>query len=165
MYSVARIVTKYINYFFTGSNGKGHGTHSPSIFSFIKEVLADQQRYDDYKLLERERRKLLADHTTIHITDMGAGTVAGPVGKRSISRIARRSMKHRKYAQLLHRIVQFYKPNEIIELGTSLGITTAYMAKANPAARITTIEGSREIADRAESLFRKLQFSILSPRK
>jgi predicted O-methyltransferase YrrM len=43
-------------------------------------------------------------------------------------------------------MIDFYAPTQIIELGTSLGITTAYLASANSAARVTTFEGSTAVA-------------------
>ena len=43
-------------------------------------------------------------------------------------------------------MIDYYGPKQIIELGTSLGITTAYLASANPAAKVTTFEGSNAIA-------------------
>ena len=44
----------------------------------------------------------------------------------------------------------------ILELGTSLGITTSYLASANPAAQITTMEGASAVAAVAKDNFNKL---------
>jgi predicted O-methyltransferase YrrM len=60
-------------------------------------------------------------------------------------------------AQLLFRIVNCYQPQTILELGTSLGISTAYMAMANPQARMITAEGSAAIAAQAKRNFQSLQ--------
>jgi predicted O-methyltransferase YrrM len=46
-------------------------------------------------------------------------------------------------------MIDYYGPKQIIELGTSLGITTAYLASANPDAKVTTFEGSSAIAQLA----------------
>ncbi|MES2881227.1 MAG: class I SAM-dependent methyltransferase, partial [Bacteroidota bacterium] len=54
-------------------------------------------------------------------------------------------------------LVKHYKSNTIIELGTSLGITTSYLATANPQAKIITIEGSAAIAEEAKNNFTQLQ--------
>jgi predicted O-methyltransferase YrrM len=76
--------------------------------------------------------------------------------KRKISAIAKSSLKPKKYSQLIFRIVHYYKPNTILELGTSLGITTSYLAFANPAAKIITMEGAPEVASTAKKNFKQL---------
>jgi predicted O-methyltransferase YrrM len=53
-------------------------------------------------------------------------------------------------------LAKHYQPKNVIELGTSLGITTAYLSKANSSAEIITIEGSTAIATIAEQNFQKL---------
>ncbi|MEQ1675362.1 MAG: SAM-dependent methyltransferase, partial [Chitinophagaceae bacterium] len=61
MYSSWQLATKYLRYYFTSSNGKGHGTHSPFIFHFIMKVLNDKKQYPEYEIVENLRRQLLAD--------------------------------------------------------------------------------------------------------
>ena len=56
----------------------------------------------------------------------------------------------------MYRLVKHYEPRHIIELGTSLGITTAYLSKANPSANIITMEGSTSIVSVAAQNFKKL---------
>jgi predicted O-methyltransferase YrrM len=67
-----------------------------------------------------------------------------------VASIAKNVTKIKKYGQLLFRMVKEYKPKTVLELGTSLGITTSYLAIANPDANVTTIEGSKEVAAIAE---------------
>ncbi|MEO5783563.1 MAG: class I SAM-dependent methyltransferase, partial [Ginsengibacter sp.] len=57
---------------------------------------------------------------------------------------------------LLFRIVQYYKPHNIVELGTSLGITTAYIASANKTSEVFTLEGAKNIAAIAQQNFEKI---------
>jgi predicted O-methyltransferase YrrM len=89
---------------------------------------------------------LLSNYNTIEIEDFGAGSRVAKTNTRKISAVAKGSLKPAKYSQLLFRMIDFYAPKQIIELGTSLGITTAYLASANPAARVTTFEGSTAVA-------------------
>ena len=67
--------------------------------------------------------------------------------KRTISSIAKNAAKPKKFGQLLFRMVKYYQPATILELGTSLGITTSYLSLAKPDARLITMEGSKEIAE------------------
>src|SRR5687767_3883061 len=127
MYSPFRIAQKFLHYYITAANGKGHGIHSPFVFDFVQKVLIDQHTYPAYKEVERLRELLLRDNTMLDVEDMGAGSTNGSKRQRSVASIARTAVKGRKYAQLLYRIVRYYSPLNIVELGTSLGISTSYM--------------------------------------
>jgi predicted O-methyltransferase YrrM len=157
MYSPFRLAKKYLRYYFTAANGKGHGMHSPFVFNFIIKVLNDKRHVDAYDKVEALRQKLLQDKTELTIEDFGAGSVVDKTSRRTIANIARHAAKPKKYAQLLFRIVQYYQPATILELGTSLGISTAYMAMGNPQAKLITGEGSSAIAAQARQNFRQLE--------
>lgn len=156
MYSSFQLAKKYIRYYFTASNGKGHGIHSPFVFEFIKFVLNDKNVYSCYHETELIRKRLLEDHSMIDVEDFGAGSTVIKTNKRMVSRIAASSLKPKKYAQLLFRIVQYYKPVNIVELGTSFGISTAYLANGNNQATVHTLEGATAIANIAEHSFNAL---------
>ncbi|HYF30831.1 MAG TPA: class I SAM-dependent methyltransferase [Chitinophagaceae bacterium] len=156
MYGKLTLATKFLRYYLTASNGKGHGIHSPFVFKLVQQVLNSRKQYYAYAAIEAARKRMLNDHTVITVEDKGAGSTVSNSRKRSIRDIARSALKPPKYAQLLFRMVNFYQPRHILELGTSLGITTAYMASANPAANITTIEGAEAIAHKAIENFSRL---------
>lgn len=156
MYSISHLAKKYIHYYFTASNGKGHGIHSPFVFDFIKNVLNDKKKYQSYAAIEKVRNELLHDKRVIDVEDYGAGSLAVPFRKKKIADITRSFLKSKKLAQLLFRIVQYYKPHNIVELGTSLGITTAYIASANKTSEVFTLEGAKNIAAIAQQNFEKI---------
>ena len=156
MYNYWQTGRKYINYYLSASNSRGHGVHSPFIFDFITRVLNDKRHFYIYDEVEGLRRRLLRDGTKLEIEDLGAGSSSGHFRERSIRSIARHAVKPRKWGQLLFRMAHYYHPSSILELGTSLGVTTAYLAMANPASRVTTIEGSPAIAQKAAQHFREL---------
>ena len=159
MYTRFQLAKKYLHYYLTASNGKGHGIHSPFVFDFIKNVLNDKTSYPAYQSIEKIRKQLLADSTVIEVKDFGAGSTVIKTNKRVVSAIAASSLKPKKYAQLLYRIVQYYKPETIVELGTSFGITTAYLASANETSKVFTCEGSAAIASIAKQNFEALQLN------
>lgn len=156
MYGPLQLTGKYLRYYMTASNGKGHGIHSPFVFDFIRQVLLDKTVYQDYASIEAHRKKLLLDERQVIINDLGAGSTTIRTRERKIKDIARTSLKSPKYAQLLYRVVKRYRPGTILELGTSLGITSAYLAKADPEAKLITAEGSSAIAGIARSTFSAL---------
>jgi predicted O-methyltransferase YrrM len=156
MYSRAQLTRKYFNYWIKASNGKGHGIHSPFVFDFIVRVLNDRTAYADYETVERLRLQLIHDNRSVEINDLGAGSGVSKGKRRSVSSIAKNAAKPRKYGQLLYRIIKRARPSTILELGTSLGITSSYLALANPAARVITIEGDQQIQAIATENFKKM---------
>jgi len=118
--------------------------------------LNDKKKYKIPQEIEDLRNELLKDNTLITIQDLGAGSRLPSSKQRTISSLAKNAVKPKKYSQLLFRLVKHYQPQTIIELGTSLGVTTAYFSKANPLAHISTIEGSETVAEIAKQNFQRL---------
>jgi predicted O-methyltransferase YrrM len=159
MYSTFKLATKYLNYYFTASNGKGHGIHSPFVFDFTRNVLRDKKNYDCYEPIEKLRYKLLHNDTLIEVDDYGAGSSIIPSKQRVIKDISRSSLKNKIFSQLLFRLVKHYKPETIVELGTSFGITTSYMASGSQSSKVYTMEGAENIASIAKKNFEKLKLN------
>lgn len=155
MYSPLTLALKYVAYLFSSSNGKGHGIHSPFVFEFVQKVLNDRATYPEYSQVENLRKKLLLDNTPVPMEDYGAGSRASPAS-RSISQIVRHAAKSPRYAALLYRIVKFYHPHYVIELGTSLGISTSYLAFGDKTAVIISGEGNYAVASHAKENFESL---------
>jgi predicted O-methyltransferase YrrM len=156
MYSSFTLAKKFARYYFTAANGKGHGVHSPFVFDFIKNVLRDKKAYYCYNSIEQLRSELLTDNSVIEVEDFGAGSTVIKSNSRVVKAIAASSLKPRKFAQLLFRMVSYYQPQNIVELGTSLGITTAYLASGNSNAPLYTCEGAKNIAGIAQQNFNHL---------
>jgi predicted O-methyltransferase YrrM len=93
----------------------------------------------------------------LNCVDLGAGSHLQNKTSKSISEIVHAAAKPEKYAQLLFRLVNHFQPATILELGTSLGISSAYMASANSRSKLITIEGCKEIAAIAGQNFKKLE--------
>ena len=131
--------------------------HSPFVFEFITKILNDKTVYPEYEKIEALRDQLLNDNRILEIEDFGAGSVVDKKSKRSISSIAKNAAKPKKFGQLLFRMVRYYQPATILELGTSLGITTSYLSLAKPDGRLLTMEGSKQIADAAKQNFKAIE--------
>ena len=155
MYSRLQLAKKYIRYYLGAANGKGHGTHSPFVFDFIIHVLNDDKHYDIYDKAEAIRLKMLRDTRQISVDDFGAGSTVLSARSRKVSDIARSSLKPKKYAQLIFRIARYYQCRHIIELGTSLGITSCYLAAAGEDVALHTLEGATTIANIARENFKE----------
>lgn len=159
MYNKPYLALKFLKYYLTASNGKGHGIHSPFVFTFVTRVLNDRRRFYAYQKIESQRGMLLLNNENIEVQDLGAGSGMTLANRRRIKDIARWSLKSPKYAELLFRMVNYFQPATVVELGTSLGITTAYLSMANPASQVYTFEGAPAVATLAQQVFSKLAIS------
>jgi predicted O-methyltransferase YrrM len=157
MYSPLQSAFKYFQYYFTASGGKGYGIHSPFVFDFITKVINDKTEHPDYRIVENLRKRMLDNPTMLTIEDFGAGSSVSETDKRTVASIAKNAAKPKKYGQLLYRIIKKYQPRTILELGTSLGITTSYFSLANSLSEVITLEGASSVADIAKKNFNDLQ--------
>jgi predicted O-methyltransferase YrrM len=129
------------------------------VYNLNTKILNKNRTFDCFNSLEKERESLLSDNSKIQVEDLGAGSRASNGTQRSIHSIAKNALAPASQAQALFKIVEHFKPKNIVELGTSLGLTTCYLAEGSKKSRIFTIEGSQTIAQKANQLFakRKLQ--------
>jgi len=120
--------------------------HSPFVFDFTEAVLEDDRWFYAFSEVEKLRDFLKTDQTKIAVTDFGAGSQVTPGKERSLSSLAKYSAKPPLACQYLFKIVDHFKPRTMLELGTSLAISTAYQANAARNARLLTIEGCPNVA-------------------
>jgi predicted O-methyltransferase YrrM len=163
LYSHFSLARKYLHYYFTAMNGKGHGMHSPFVFQFILNVLRNGKGYTQQPALENQRKRLLNNKRILHIEDLGAGSRTATTKNRTVAQLAASAVKPPRFGRMLNRLVQYYQPHTIVELGTSLGLTTAYLATANPKATIYTIEGSSAVQELARETWQQLDIGNIQP--
>ena len=147
-----KLIYKYIKHSFTAKNTGGHGVHSPFMYQFSHFVLQENHPFYAFNSIEDLRERMLRDKRILSVTDFGTGVNRS----RSVGDIAAKSLKPAKQSQLLFRIVHYIKAQTVLELGTSLGITTAYLASLSPQIKCITIEGCPQIASVAKENFIKL---------
>jgi predicted O-methyltransferase YrrM len=126
------------------------------LHKFASNVMDERKKYYAFAALELIRSRNELNNSEIFVTDLGAGSKTLKSNQRKVSDIAKKSLKKSKFAEMLFRLVQNYNCNQVLELGTSLGITTAYLAKANKSGVVTTIEGCSEISKLARQNLKDL---------
>ncbi len=122
------LIVAYLKYLFRSSYYRGHGVHSPYVYEFVRKVLFAKHEKHRFDKIKKLRAKLLRNKNLITINDLGAGSRINNDVRKSISTIASASSIKHKYGKLLSEIVKFYKPEIVLELGTALGISTAYLS-------------------------------------
>jgi len=148
------MILDYIKYLLKAKDE--HSLHSPFVFEFYTKVLKDKTHYTEYDKIEILRKQLLKDKRIVNITDFGAGAKTNKSIQRTVEDIAKKSLKKPSLAQLFFRIIRFYQYKNILDLGTSLGLTTAYLGKANNGIKLKSFEGCAETAKAAQENFNKL---------
>lgn len=141
-------IKRFARHWLTAKPKGGFGVHSPFAFHFITNVIEEKLPYYCFSMVEKSRHSLLRDKRTIDVTDYGTG----PSCPKRICDIASNSLKKASLAQVIFRIAISNRSKEILELGTSLGITTLYLAKTDSKAHITTLEGCPNTAAVARNL-------------
>lgn len=133
---------------------KRHGVHSPFVYHLSDQVLSESRQFGVFEKLEALRNKLENDERIIKIEDYGAGSRVHNSPHRSVSQIAKTALAPKKQSQALFKLALEQQPKRILELGTSLGLTTLYLhTAAGQNAEITTIEGAPAIAHIAKENF------------
>ena len=133
---------------------------SPFTTELLTSVIKVEQKYYSYLAIEKLRETLLDSKQKIEVHDFGAAAQKQKI--KTIRSIASQSAKPPQQAQLLFRLVNYFQAQNILELGTSLGLTTCYLAMANSKAKITTIEGCPNISKVATENFKKLKLKNIN---
>ena len=138
-----------------------HGVHSPFAYRLVDQVIYDFHAKKVYSDIEKLRSELFLDVRNITITDFGAGLLLTKNKQNKISTLARNILKPARLDQLIYRLATDVNLGNIIELGSCLGIKTAYLAKAAPNARIISVERCPETAEIAHENLDKLHIQNL----
>ena len=164
-------VLSWLKHRLTAWNTGGEGIHSPYLFEWVRMVMSDKHSYYCWDSIEVCRQAMLADDRELEFVDYGSGKQQGGSEKKRVCDIARKSLTKKRYAQMLYRLVNWLGESEIragrvemreergltiVELGTSLGVTTAYLAMPDSRNRVLTFEGCASVAEVAEENWRKL---------
>lgn len=104
--------------------------------------------------VEAFRQIYLRDHSLVCGSDFGAGSRLKT--KKTVATIARHGISSRKDCTFLYELARITQPQTCIELGTSLGIATAYLSKSVPVGKIYTFEGNEELVSRTHAMLGKL---------
>lgn len=136
-------IKSYLKFLWHSKNE--HAVHSPFVFNLITKCFYDKKSKPQYAVLNEYRNSLLANKNTIEVTDFGAGSRVFKSNVRAINKIAKTAGINPKRAELLFRITNYFKPETILEIGTSLGLATSALALGSRSigtkSKITTLEG------------------------
>jgi predicted O-methyltransferase YrrM len=146
---------QYLWYWMKASNA--HDLHSPFVFDFYKRVLHPKTKMNVHRPIESLRKSLLQNHQIVQVTDWGASSNKEKTSGKRIATLAKFAAKPKKYAGLLRRIADFCEAKVVLELGTSLGMSTMYLA-SDKKRMVYTVEGCPNIAALSQKHFAQLGY-------
>lgn len=143
------LLKSYLKFLWHSKNQ--HGVHSPFVFNLVTKCFYDKTKYTNYQILKEYRNALLQNKNSIEVTDFGAGSRVFKSNVREIAKIAKTAGITPRRAELLFRIVRYFQPASILEIGTSLGLATSALSLGHTKTKITTLEGCPETMAIAKS--------------
>ncbi|KJD35939.1 methyltransferase [Tamlana sedimentorum] len=153
-------VKQYIKFLLRSTNQ--HGVHSPFVYNLVTQCFYSKTKHSHYKTIKNYRKALLFNKKSIKVTDFGAGSHTFKKQDRQISKMAKHAGSSFKRTKLLFRVCKYFKPNNILEIGTSLGLSTHAMSLGNPNATITSLEGCPNISNFTSSLLNNKNIKIVT---
>lgn len=123
--------------------------HSPFVFELSTAILEDERWYYAFQDIEILRQKMVASGLAVNVVDYGVGATdssGATESKRSVRSIALRAASSVRQGRMLFRIANHLQPGTLLELGTSVGIGSMYLASAGQKSKLITLEGSPELA-------------------
>lgn len=146
-------IKSYLKFLWNSKNE--HAVHSPFVFNLLTKCFYDRKSKPEYAILKKYRKSLLENPDFIEVTDFGAGSRVFRSNRRQISKIAKTAGISPKRAELLFRVTTYFQPENILEIGTSLGLATSALAMGSRSlgtkGKVITIEGCANTADIAKN--------------
>lgn len=133
----------------------GYGVHSPFVFDLLMQVIEPDPRMAPFEPIERYRYTLKHSAERIHRQPID-GVMEPSIALR---RLAQHVAIPPHMGRLLYRLCLYAQPKNIVELGTSVGISTLYMAAAAPSCPIHTIEAEPNVLSIAQKQFKHLGYN------
>ena len=100
-------------------------------------------------------KSLKQSSQVIETVDLGKGSTVTHLKKRKVCDIAKNSSVNKKIGKIIHNLSKFNNAKNILEIGTSLGISTVYLSTANSYSKVTTLEGCENTSNIALNNFTK----------
>lgn len=144
-------ILSYITFLLKSTNQ--HGVHSPFVYNLVTKCFYKKKNDSSWIFFKKVKQQLLDNKNKIKVTDFGSGSKIFKTPYRSISKIAKVAGMSNTKAKLLIKIINYFKPQNVLEIGTSVGLGTTAIKTGNKEANIITLEGCKTTSNVAKELF------------
>ncbi|WP_374959030.1 O-methyltransferase [Gilvibacter sp.] len=152
---------KYLSFLWRSKNE--HAVHSPFVYKLITEGVKTRIPPELKQLLPKHYKYLIGQQLKIKVEDFGAGSRVFKSEERGVDQIAKVAGMSQKTQELMASVTAYFKPINMLELGTSLGKGTVAMHIGHPEGNITTVERCPNTLAEAVKGFKRFSFNNITP--
>ncbi|MCG8474347.1 MAG: class I SAM-dependent methyltransferase [Cytophagales bacterium] len=139
-----------------------HSLQAPFIYDLYQSTIVSSKSPPLRHEIESLRNHLLKNTNSFQVTDYGTGRNSKKNAQlTTVSHITRNSSCSPKEGKFLWNLCEYFQARHVLELGTSMGIGSSYMASSSFLPKIYTFEGCPRTAEAAKENFKKLNLSNL----
>ena len=153
------LIKEYLLYYLAITSKTKYFIHSPFLYNLIEKVFFRKEKkifpIEENIEFKKIKKELLKNNQVIDVQDFGQGSKLNKNSLRKIKDIYKHSTTSQKKARLLYSICEYFKCQNILEIGTSLGITTAYLASC-PNTKVWSLEGDSFLYKTAKENLKRL---------
>ena len=121
------LLSNYLKYYSKAKTK--YQVHSPFVFDFVENIVEDDRYYYAFDTIEAQRKNLLLNKKKLQ----------GENGEIVLKKLLEKAIS-KSEGRLLFKIINLYKPEQILALGTSLYISALYLAAPNSKSKVTALE-------------------------
>ncbi len=150
-------------FYFLIKSKNEHAVHSPFAFNLITRAL--HKRKVPKKIWIKYlgiKKSLLKNNQVLDVTDFGATSKRLKSNQRIVNDIVQIAGISNKRAKILYQIINYFKPKKILEIGTSVGLSSTIISLASKDAEIITIEGCKNTLKVANQVFQNNNLENIS---
>lgn len=146
----------FIKFYFRAKNR--YSIHNSTIYDFCLQVLDDRRRFYLFGDVQAWREELKQSRELIEIKDFGAGSqsISSTRKKDAIRDVYQKCSSPEFKGKWLSRMVWWWQSENILELGTCLGVGSAYLAGALKQSKYTGVEGSAVLSQWTKNGLQKI---------
>lgn len=144
-----------LNFLLKSSNQ--HGIHSPFVYDLITKCFYDKTPFSAYHNLKALRNELIYNQDLVKVKHYSEASKVFQSNHQKISTIVKGEGSSYKKQKQLYRITNYFKPKNVLELGTSVGLGSAAMAIGSNNSIIKTVEVNKNKSDIAKKVFKSYQ--------
>ncbi len=137
-----------------------HSIQAPFAYSFYQ--LLKNRTFNSVPKIENARQQYVHSTKEINYHSFGIKSTLHTSQRNQISSIAKSGITDQEASKTLASIIQKFNATTIVELGTSLGINTCYLAEASRGGKVITFEGHEELCQYSSELFLDLGYDNIS---
>lgn len=128
----------------------------PIVNELFTEVIDNKRNYYALDKMDTLRSHLKRNQSKVQHTDFGAGSQFNTKEK-TVASFVNSSASNRYKGEVLFHLARKFKAIKILELGTNIGLGAAYLASANKASNVITLEGCPNLSEIAKTIFSSIQ--------